>query len=295
MTPAADRDDDTTADWPVAAIACFLVLTVLFGAPFAVFASAAQHGPFAALIGPAFMWTPGLAALATCRLFGRPVAALPWRWPAWRYAWLGYAIPLAYMLAAYPILWATGLAPARFAAFDASARAALGLGPGAATLAAALLVATIGVAQAAASALGEEIGWRGVLVPALADRMSFAGVAFVSGVVWFAWHIPSIVFAGYSAGAPLPFTLACFGIGTIAMGAIAAWLSLRSGSLWPAVLLHASHNAWTELLFDRLTLVTPRSARWATEFGIGLNATTIVALVLLCWWGGVPRTAADRR
>jgi membrane protease YdiL (CAAX protease family) len=294
MTPAADRDDDMPA-WPAAAIACFLGLTLMFGAPFAVFVSAGQHGPFTALIGPAFMWTPGLAALATCRLFGRPAAALPWRWPAWRYVWLGYAIPLGYALTAYPILWATGLAPARYAAFDATARAALGLGPGAATLAAALLVATIGVAQAAAGALGEEIGWRGLLVPALAERMSFAGVAFVSGFVWFAWHIPSIVFADYSAGAPLPFTLACFGVGTIAMGGIAAWLSLRSRSLWPAVLLHASHNAWTELLFDPMTVVDTRSAYWATEFGIGLNATTIVALLLLCWWGGIPATRADRR
>ncbi|VXD01237.1 CPBP family intramembrane glutamic endopeptidase [Sphingomonas sp. 8AM] len=294
MTPAADRDDDMPR-WPAAAIACFLLLTILFGAPFAIFARAAPQDPLTALIGAAFMWTPGLAALVTCRVFGRRIAALPWRWPAARYAWLGYAIPVAYLLAAYPVLWATGLAPASIAAFDAGARAALGLGEGTATLVAVVLVATVGVVRAAANALGEEIGWRGLLVPALADRLSFAGVAFVNGVIWFAWHIPSILLTDYNAGAPVAVTLACFGVGTIAMGGIAAWLSLRSRSLWPAVLLHASHNAWTELLFDRMTVVNARSAWWATEFGIGLNATTVVALLLLCWLGGVPATRADRR
>lgn len=294
MTPAADRDDDTPA-WPATTIPCFLALTILFGAPFVAFRATGQHDPLTRLIGPAFMWTPGLAALATCWLMRRRVAGLPWRWPAARYAWLGYAIPVGYALAAYLPLWATGLAPAQFATFDAAARAALGLGPGIATLAAILLVATIGVVRAAAGALGEEIGWRGLLVPALAERLSFAGIALVNGFVWFAWHIPSILFTDYNAGAPIPFTLACFGVGTVAMGGIAAWLSLRSGSLWPAVLLHASHNAWTEALLDRMTVANARTAYWATEFGIGINATTIVALVLLCWLGGVPKTTADRR
>jgi len=292
MQHSARRDDHRP--WPVSAIACFLALTVLFGAPFALFAPAAPQDPLTALIGAAFMWTPGLAALTTCRLFGRRIATLPWRWPKARHAWLGYAIPVAYLLAAYPLLWATGLAPARFAAFDTAARAALGLGEGTATLVAIGLVATVGVVRAAANALGEEIGWRGLLVPALGDHLSFRGVAFVNGVIWFAWHIPSILLTDYNAGAPVAVTLACFGVGTIAMGGIAAWLSLRARSLWPAVLLHASHNAWTELLFDRMTVVNARSAYWATEFGIGLNATTVVAL-LLCWLGGVPRTAADRR
>lgn len=293
MQHSARRDDPRP--WPASAIACFLALTVLFGAPFALFAPAAPQDPLTALIGAAFMWTPGLAALTTCRLFGRRIATLPWRWPSARYAWLGYAIPVAYLLAAYPLLWATGLAPARFAAFDTAARAALGLGEGTATLVAIGLVATVGVVRAAANALGEEIGWRGLLVPALADHLSFRGVALVNGVIWFAWHIPSILLTDYNAGAPVAVTLGCFGVGTIAMGGIAAWLSLRARSLWPAVLLHASHNAWTELLFDRMTVVNPRSAWWATEFGIGLNATTVVALLLLCWLGGVPRTAADRR
>jgi membrane protease YdiL (CAAX protease family) len=187
-------------------------------------------------------------------------------------------------------MWATGLAPSQFGAFDTRAQAALGLGSGTATIIATVLVATIGVLRAGINALGEEIGWRGFLVPALAERMSFWGVALISGFIWFAWHIPSILLTSYNAGAPMPFTLTCFGIGTIAMGGIAAWLSLHTGSLWPAVVLHASHNAWTQLLLDKMTVESADAAYWATEFGIGINAATVVAFLLLCWLGGVPQT-----
>ncbi len=191
------------------------------------------------------------------------------------------------------MLWTTGLARPQFAAFDARAHTALGLGAGSATAVAVGLVATLGVIRGCASALGEEIGWRGFLVPALAERLSFTGVTLVSGIIWTAWHIPSILLTDYNAGAPMPFTLTCFGIGTIAMGGISAWLTLRSNSLWPAVVLHASHNAFVQMLFDPMTMETRQSAYWATEFGIGITVTTVVALLLLLWWGGVPPTRAQ--
>lgn len=292
------RGDDAPK-WPLAAIPCFVVLTVLFGWPFAYFAPTARTDALTGLITPAYMWTPGAAAIATCWIFRRRVAAMPWGMPAARYGWLGYSIPVGYALSAYVFLWSTGLAPSKLATFDASAQAALGLGSGTATVVAAAMVATVGVIRACANALGEEIGWRGFLVPALAERMSFWGVALVSGLIWFAWHIPSILLTNYNAGAPIPFTLTCFGIGVLAAGGIAAWLSLRSNSLWPAVLFHASHNAWTQLLLDRMTVEDAQTAYWATEFGIGLTAATVLAFVLLCWLGGIPKTpepaAADSK
>ena len=59
-------------------------------------------------------------------------------------------------------------------------------------------------------ATGEEIGWRGYLVPALARGMSFGRVALVSGVIWAVWHFPLIAFAGYNAGTPMWFAMTCF-------------------------------------------------------------------------------------
>jgi membrane protease YdiL (CAAX protease family) len=54
-------------------------------------------------------------------------------------------------------------------------------------------VATIGVIQNCATTLGEEIGWRGFLVPELAKRFSFTATAVLSGAIWALWHVPIIV------------------------------------------------------------------------------------------------------
>jgi membrane protease YdiL (CAAX protease family) len=91
--------------------------------------------------------------------------------------------------------------------------------------------------------LGEELGWRGLLVPELARRFSFTATALISGVAWAAWHVPVMVLADYhNPGAPLWFGLVCFAVLVIGISFAFAWLRLKSGSVWPTVLLHASHN-----------------------------------------------------
>jgi membrane protease YdiL (CAAX protease family) len=47
-----------------------------------------------------------------------------------------------------------------------------------------LLAGSFGLVKSLASALGEEIGWRGFLVPELFKNIGFTGTALVSGVVW---------------------------------------------------------------------------------------------------------------
>jgi membrane protease YdiL (CAAX protease family) len=41
-------------------------------------------------------------------------------------------------------------------------------------------------------AFGEELGWRGMLFPTLADFTSERSAALVSGVIWGLWHAPAI-------------------------------------------------------------------------------------------------------
>ncbi len=50
-----------------------------------------------------------------------------------------------------------------------------------------LLTATTGLIRGLSTALGEEIGWRGFLVPELAKMMSFTKVSVLSGIIWTAW------------------------------------------------------------------------------------------------------------
>jgi len=87
----------------------------------------------------------------------------------------------------------------------------------------ALLVVSLGP-------LVEELLFRGVLLSALLRHMR-AGWAIALGAVLFALvHLPDLGFLWY-------------GLPNLALlGAMAAWLRLRSGSIWPAVLVHAINN-----------------------------------------------------
>src|SRR5262252_9351654 len=97
-------------------IACFYALTILFSFAFGAFilhVGKLDAGNFLYVTG--VMWSPGLAAFATKRIFGEKIRDLPWRWGAARYAWLAYLIPIGYALPIYLVVWLTGLG-----AFDTS-------------------------------------------------------------------------------------------------------------------------------------------------------------------------------
>jgi len=71
----------------------------------------------------------------------------------------------------------------------------------------------------------------------------------------------------------------CFTVMVVAQSYIFAWLTLRSGSLWPAAFLHGSHNMFVQLIFTPLTVDTGSTKYVIDEFGAGLAiASTIVAI-----------------
>ena len=83
-------------------IAVFYGLTLLFSNVFNCFelhAGKMDAGNLLFVTGA--MWSPGLAALLTKRLFGEPISELPWKWGGAHYAWLAYLIPVAYALPVY--------------------------------------------------------------------------------------------------------------------------------------------------------------------------------------------------
>lgn len=78
-------------------------------------------------------------------------------------------------------------------------------------------------------ALGEEIGWRGLLVPQLARLTTFTKTALLSGGIQAAWHWPFVLFAGFSSAAPPWYALSILTFTVTLAGFSAAWLRLRSG------------------------------------------------------------------
>ncbi|HEX6051594.1 MAG TPA: CPBP family intramembrane glutamic endopeptidase, partial [Gemmatimonadaceae bacterium] len=91
-----------------------------------------------------------------------------------------------------------------------------------------------------------------------------------------------IVFADYNAGTPAWYSLLWFVVMVIGISFPFAWLRLRSGSLWPAAVLHATHNLFIQAFFDRVTVDTGRTLWLTTEFGAVL-ALAAVATALIVW------------
>src|SRR5262245_57617887 len=55
------------------------------------------------------MWCPGLAAIATKRLFSESPRELKWGWGSGRFQILAYLIPFVYAVPVYVTVWFTGL------------------------------------------------------------------------------------------------------------------------------------------------------------------------------------------
>jgi len=235
------------------------------------------------------MWSPGLAALITQLIFTRSLRGLGWKPGNPRYLLLAYALPIRYGVLVYGIVWLSGIGPLDVPGFLTTVEGTFSLHSGPDGVPAAifiLILGTAGVFTSCFSALGEEIGWRGFLVPELTKVTSFTKASLVSGVVWTLWHAPIILLADYNnPGVSRIFGLICFAFLVIGSSFVYAWLRLKSNSLWPAVLLHASHNLFIQGIFTPLTGETALTPYVIDEFGVGLALAGIV-LGVIFWRKG---------
>ena len=84
-------------------------------------------------------------------------------------------------------------------------------------------------------ALGEEIGWRGYLYPALRERFSLVQTHVLLGLIWSIWHLP-INLQGYNYGLsyfayPVLGVVAMF-LFCFSLGILLSWLLEKTGSIW---------------------------------------------------------------
>jgi membrane protease YdiL (CAAX protease family) len=215
------------------------------------------------------MWCPALAALATLKINGRSPQDLGWKWPQTKYAVQSWYIPLLYATIAYTIVWAVGWGGFPNHDFMGQLVPMIGLraSPLLSTVIYVLVAGTFGVIKSMASALGEEIGWRGFLVPQLFKSFSFTATALISGVIWACWHFPLLIWGDYNSGTPMWFGLSCFSVLVISISFVFAWMRLKSCSLWTGAILHASHNLYIQAIFTPMTRNTGKTAWYIDEFG----------------------------
>jgi membrane protease YdiL (CAAX protease family) len=247
-------------------IVTFLVITLALSTVFYVLIISAGRldVPFYTV---GLMWCPGIAALITSLVYHIDRREFGWGWGKTRYQVLSYVLPVVYSSIAYGMVWLVGLGGIKE---DYSV-----------SMGGLVSFATVGVLFSCLSALGEEIGWRGFLVPRLAKITSFSKTSLISGAIWAIWHYPLILFAGYNnPGAPVWYGLLCFTIMVIGLSFACSWIRLKSGSLWTAMFLHSTHNQYIQSFFDQLTVDTGITEFITGEFGAALAiASLIVAFI----------------
>ena len=124
----------------------------------------------------------------------------------------------------------------------AEAAEATGLPTGALLAMQLVAVPVAAVAPNALFAAGEEIGWRGYLLPRLQRLWGTPAAVLVSGIVWGAWHAP-IILLGYNFARPDAGGVLLMIAGCTAVGTWFSWLALTSRTIWPAIVGHGALNA----------------------------------------------------
>jgi membrane protease YdiL (CAAX protease family) len=218
------------------------------------------NDPSLPLVAVAMMATPAIATLIVVFFVEKPThrARTMGLWPLkplgrlFTYLALAIIVPVALILAALPIGAALGLYNADFTGLSAFREtiaaqvAALETEPMnfpvGALIAFQFINVLIGSVLNIVPALGEELGWRGWLLPKLMP-LGTVKALLISGVIWGLWHSP-LVLLGYNYTGVPGWLGVVMMIGTcIVIGSVFAWLRIRSESVWPAALAHGAFNA----------------------------------------------------
>ena len=223
------------------------------------------------------MFAPGLASILTRLVHREGFADVSFRLHGnrMRSAYLlAFGLPLVVGTIAYGFAYLSGLArfgpPSSFAALG-SPLAQVGV--------IFALAATAGMLLGFPTSAGEEIGWRGYLLPRMIQARMPQPILLTS-LIWGAWHLP-VVFAGVLLAGPSHWlSAATVMVVVLPLGAILAWVRLETGSIWPTVMVHTAWNAFMNAGFTFVTQ-NPHQNIWIGENGILVIVTLILAVLLL--------------
>jgi len=129
--------------------------------------------------------------------------------------------------------------------------------------------------------VGEEIGFRGYLLPRLRELGSTKAVV-ISGFLHGTWHLPLILLTSFylTEGNRL-LTIPLFLMLLTASGMMSGVLRLTTDSLWPSVIFHATFNAFLGVF---ATLTVARSPMTIYIIGESGVLTLAVAAGVAFWF-----------
>ncbi len=133
----------------------------------------------------------------------------------------------------------------------------------------------------------EEVGWRGYLAPKVYGLNDTLLGHVLVGVIWASWHLPYLreLWAHTSEG--LVTLLPRFILGTIVFAVVYGEIRIRTGSVWPAVLMHWIGNTFANTLLigsagEEFVSFVP-GKEWLGSFGV----EGVLVIVLFGLLGGV--------
>ncbi|MGB9673158.1 MAG: lysostaphin resistance A-like protein [Anaerolineales bacterium] len=230
-------------------IIAFGIAWILFCLPLVIGKSSSTNGFSSTLIFWSIaMWAPGVAALLTTLVVRKqPLGVLNLNRLGERklylYAWL---IPLLLAIATAILTWAFGLG--KLDIQFSQIKEAMQNAPGGTTIPVWLVVLlqiifsiTLAPLINTIFAIGEELGWRGFLLPQLLP-LGQGKAILLSGAIWGIWHAPAIIQGHNYPNHPYlgVFLMIIF---CILMGTLLSWLYLRTQSPWAPALAHGTLNA----------------------------------------------------
>ena len=230
------------------------------------------------------MLAPGLSALLATIFTDRKFKTFGWKF-SFKYVLLAWSIPILYAALAYTLIWILGIGDVPNPLFIERAKLTIGLRSDS-------VPAIIGISflyislfmliPATVFALGEELGWRGLLFPELYKSFSFIKAAVIISIIWGIWHFPAILFDSYGeGGTPLTFRLGMFLLLITFTGVAMSWIWIKSKSVWAVAIFHASHNVVIQMFFDRITLDKVYTSYFKGEFGLALVLTSFIMMYVL--------------
>jgi membrane protease YdiL (CAAX protease family) len=235
-------------------------------------------------------FSPALAAIITKLIYDRNIRGLGWGWGKSKYQLVSYVLPFVLTSIGFGLIWLFGFGGFYNTDFILEAQNGLAdklgldiVSPYLIMWVLILVNATIGL-FASFGSLGEEIGWRGFLVPELYKYFSYTKTSFISGIIWVTYHVPVLVLliAPRLEANLLPILVFTF-IGGIGISFILAWLRLRSGSLWTAVIFHAALNIHVQSFFMNITTETSGLTRYISGEQ-GLMMAIVMAVAGYLFW-----------
>lgn len=219
----------------------------------------------------AVMFVPGVSSLIVRTIFREGVYDVSFRLPrhGLRHICVAWAWPLVVLTAAYSVGW------------NMSGSFAHATCSGNKVVESLLWGTTVGLVPSALTAFGEELGWRGYLITRLANaRIPFPTIC--TSAIWWLWHLPLILEGELLTEVSCrPVGAALFLPTILAVGHVAARLRIASGSIWPAVILHACLNCCMDLTLDPCTIVGVSRIPLTGGSGLCVSAACVVGAALI--------------